>query len=44
MVVVLMVGAKRHLVLKECLQLGGYTNNSLAGWLCKQLWAVVGVA
>ncbi|RVW22384.1 hypothetical protein CK203_096042 [Vitis vinifera] len=30
----LMVGAKRHLGLKKCLQLGGYTSSSPAGWLC----------
>ncbi|KAL6350071.1 hypothetical protein AAG906_004006 [Vitis piasezkii] len=29
----LMVGAKRHLGLKKCLQLGGYTSSS-PGWLC----------
>ena len=27
MVVVLMVGARRHLGLKQCLQLGGYANS-----------------
>ena len=40
MVVVLMVGAKRHLELKKCLQLGGYASSS-SNWVVMQ--AVVAV-
>ena len=35
MVVVLMVGAKRHLELKKCLQLGGYASSS-SNWVVMQ--------
>ena len=43
MVVVLMAGAKRHLGLKKCLQLGGYASSSPVEWLCKQFtsWVVM---